>query len=245
MGDLTPLADALHEARTPEPTEAGPEPERPVASHQGDRLRDGLREIIDRYSVDAAALRDRTAAGILHDAIHLLDETYGIDSRPEPTPEPLPSWCDPDAYYEAVVLDDRVWVQVNLAKCDRGANGWVARFEETPVVRVGLSGAVRTSPGHTFEEDIAEKATNLLRSALASTFEGEATLIHRFPPLADTVVLETILATIFLHGRWEDLTRHMSVAERERFADAVEAWSARLNLDTLDAEPMRLDRYWR
>lgn len=59
---------------------------------------------------------------------------------------------------------------------------------------------------------------------------------------ADTGVLEAILATIFLHGKWEDLTRHMSEAERERFADAVENWSARLDLEQ---KPMTVDRYWR
>lgn len=166
MGDLTPLADALHTARTPEPpepTEAGPEPTGPLPSDPPVPLRGAVEAIIDKHSVEAAGSSDRLAASILHDLIHAV---WPGGRRPEPT------------------------VSLRVAQAKR--------------------------------------------------------ILAWKPPVSnDTVMLEAILATLFLHGRWKSLTKPLTTPEKERFADAVENWSARLNLDSLEDVPMTVDRWWR
>jgi hypothetical protein len=52
---------------------------------------------------------------------------------------------------------------------------------------------------------------------------------------------EDLLGTISLHIDWRGVTRHMTTEQRELFADAVEAWSKRLDPE----EPWGPPRWWR
>jgi hypothetical protein len=47
--------------------------------------------------------------------------------------------------------------------------------------------------------------------------------------------------SVWLHGKWRWLTRKMTTAEKEAFADAVERFSASLD----DEGPATVDRWWR
>ncbi len=61
--------------------------------------------------------------------------------------------------------------------------------------------------------------------------------------LADVRDLENLLGCIELYVKWRWVTKQLTTPQKERWADAVEAWSARLN-DGTD-ETTHVDRWWR
>jgi len=56
---------------------------------------------------------------------------------------------------------------------------------------------------------------------------------------------EDLLGSIWLYIPWRFVTRQLTTAQKELFADAVKAWSARLNEDDPDEEPTSPERWWR
>lgn len=64
------------------------------------------------------------------------------------------------------------------------------------------------------------------------------------PPPPPQEQFENLLGTISLHVNWRSITRYMTTEQRELFADAVDAWSRRLNADDPD-ELDRQPRWWR
>lgn len=71
--------------------------------------------------------------------------------------------------------------------------------------------------------------------------------------IADRQDLEDVLGNIWLYIDWKFITKQLTTAQKERFADAVEAWSARLNEETSSEEASRwwqeeastVSRWWR
>lgn len=60
---------------------------------------------------------------------------------------------------------------------------------------------------------------------------------------ADVRDLEDLLGAIELYVKWRWVTKQLTTPQKERWADAVEAWSARLNDGT--NETTHVDRWWR
>jgi len=56
---------------------------------------------------------------------------------------------------------------------------------------------------------------------------------------------EDLLGSIYLYIPWRFVTRQLTTPQKELFADAVEAWSARLNEGDPDEEKAIADRWWR
>lgn len=63
-------------------------------------------------------------------------------------------------------------------------------------------------------------------------------------PPAEREELEDVLGCIYLHVDWRTISRYLTTEQKERWADAVEAWSARLNAGSGE-EPMVVPRWWR
>lgn len=55
---------------------------------------------------------------------------------------------------------------------------------------------------------------------------------------------EDLLGSIWLYISWYYVTRQLTLEQKELFADAVEAWDARLN-EGSGERPARLERWWR
>lgn len=55
---------------------------------------------------------------------------------------------------------------------------------------------------------------------------------------------QDLLGSIWLYINWNYVTRQLTTPEKEMFADAVEAWSARLNQDNGE-KPTTVERWWR
>lgn len=60
---------------------------------------------------------------------------------------------------------------------------------------------------------------------------------------ADVQALEDLLGDLWLYVNWRWITTQLTTPQKERFADAVEASSARLNAGT--DETTHVDRWWR
>ena len=74
------------------------------------------------------------------------------------------------------------------------------------------------------------------------TGETDRELIDRLR--ADVVALEDILGQTYLYIGWRYLSKQMTTVEKERWADAIDAWSARLN-DASDDVGLLAPRWWR
>ena len=61
--------------------------------------------------------------------------------------------------------------------------------------------------------------------------------------VADVIQLEDLLGDIYLYINWRYVTKQLTSDQKERFAQAVEAWSARLN-EGSDEAPFVADRWW-
>jgi hypothetical protein len=55
---------------------------------------------------------------------------------------------------------------------------------------------------------------------------------------------QDLLGSIWLYISWPYVTKQLTTPQKELFADAVEAWSRRLNDGDPD-EPTTVDRWWR
>lgn len=65
------------------------------------------------------------------------------------------------------------------------------------------------------------------------------------PPAEERVsALEDLLASVWLHIDWRAVTRQLTADQRELFASAVEANSARLAEADPSGEPHTVDRWW-
>ena len=56
--------------------------------------------------------------------------------------------------------------------------------------------------------------------------------------------LDGAMGSIWLHGRWRDLTRHMTTEEREAAAAAVERWHVSLGDDEPLGESSMVELRW-
>jgi hypothetical protein len=70
---------------------------------------------------------------------------------------------------------------------------------------------------------------------------ARATLDAAMPFLGEPY--EDLLGDIHLYVNWRFVTRQLTTPQKEMWADAVEAWSARLNAGT--GETTTVDRWWR
>lgn len=65
--------------------------------------------------------------------------------------------------------------------------------------------------------------------------------------MAEQREYEDLLGSIWLYIKWEYVTRQLTTPQKELFADAVDAWSARLNEG--EPEELRVEsgarRWWR
>lgn len=65
--------------------------------------------------------------------------------------------------------------------------------------------------------------------------------------MAEQREYEDLLGSIWLYIKWEYVTRQLTTAQKELFADAVDAWSARLNAG--EPEDLQVEsgtrRWWR
>jgi hypothetical protein len=74
-------------------------------------------------------------------------------------------------------------------------------------------------------------------------FEGSAREILDAAALPLAEPYENLLGDIHLYIRWRWVTSQLTKEQKELWADAVEAWSARLNAGT--EETKTADRWWR
>ncbi len=56
---------------------------------------------------------------------------------------------------------------------------------------------------------------------------------------------EDLLGDIYLYLNWRYVTKQLTTDQKELFADAVDAWTARLNADDPDLRADRVERWWR
>lgn len=98
-------------------------------------------------------------------------------------------------------------------------------------------------------ERVAELEAELLGARRAGFDEHERTRAQLRAAEAqvarERTAFEDILGSISLYIQWRYVTKRLTTPQKERFADAVEAWSARLHADEPDPHGSSTDRWWR